>query len=113
MNDIAMYIFIAVVAVIFITPLVLKFYKKSKNQKIEALKEWLKYAVTYAEKMLGSGTGQLKLREVYDMALKQFPWLPKLISFELFSKYVDDALVWMRDQLEKNENIKGFVEKVI
>lgn len=36
-----------------------------KNQK-EKIVEWLVYAVTEAEKQLGNGTGQLKLRLCYD-----------------------------------------------
>lgn len=109
MNDIVQIALIVIVAVIFIAPPVIIFARKSKEQKIDALKEWLKYAVTIAEKALGSGTGQLKLREVYNMALAQFPWLPKLITFEMFSAYVDEALEWMRDQLERNNNIKHYV----
>ena len=72
-------------------------------------KEWLKWAVCYAEEVLGSGTGQLKLRYVYDMFIEQFPMLSSVLPFYIFSKWVDLALEWMRDQLEKNENIKAFI----
>lgn len=51
---------------------VVKFAKLSREQQIENLQEWLKWAVTEAEKELGSGTGQLKLRRVYDLALAKF-----------------------------------------
>ena len=80
-----------------------------RNKQIEALKEWLKWAVTVAEKELGSGTGQLKLRKVYEMAISQFPWIMRCISFEAFSEYVDDALTWMKEQLESNMNIAKFI----
>lgn len=110
MNEAIEIILVLVLVVLFAGTPVVMFINKTKEQKIEALKEWLKYAVTCAEKALGSGTGQLKLREVYDMAIKQFPWIPKFITFEMFSQYVDEALVWMREQLEKNAQIKGFVE---
>lgn len=73
------------------------------------VKEWLKYAVTMAEKELGTGTGQLKLREVYDWFIDQFPVFSKLLPFPIFSKLVDDALDWMRDQMECNENINKYV----
>jgi len=69
-------------------------------------KEWLKWAVCYAEEQLGSGTGQLKLRMVYDMFVEKFPVLASILPFGIFSKWVDLALEWMRDQLEKNENIR-------
>lgn len=69
-------------------------------------KEWLKWAVCYAEEQLGSGTGQLKLRMVYDMFVEKFPALASILPFSIFSKWVDLALEWMREQLEKNENIR-------
>lgn len=71
--------------------------------------EWLKYAVTVAEEHLGSGTGQLKLREVYDMFLEKFPMFSTLVPFPVFSKLVDVALEWLEIQLEKNANVKAIV----
>lgn len=76
------------------------------------VKEWLKYAVTMAEKELGSGTGQLKLREVYDWFLEMFPVFGKIVPFSIFSKWVDLALEWMREQLESNKNISNYVNEV-
>ena len=73
------------------------------------IKEWLKFAVMLAEKELGSGTGQLKLREVYDWFLSMFPVFGKFVPFSIFSKWVDLALEWMREQLEKNQNISKFI----
>lgn len=74
------------------------------------VKEWLKYAVTLAEKELGSGTGQLKLRQVYDWFVDTFPVFSKILPFVIFSKMVDNALEWLRIELEKNNNIKIYVE---
>ena len=73
-------------------------------------KEWLKYAVCVAEEELGSGTGQLKLHMVYDMFVEKFPALASVLPFSIFSKWVDLALEWMREQLEKNEMIKLKIE---
>ena len=69
-------------------------------------KKWLRWAVCQAEEALGSGTGQLKLHMVYDMFIEKFPALASVLPFGIFSKWVDLALEWMRDQLEKNENIR-------
>ena len=69
-------------------------------------KEWLKWAVCYAEEQLGTGTGQLKLHMVYDMFVDKFPALASILPFNIFSKWVDLALEWMNEQLEKNENIR-------
>ena len=73
-------------------------------------KEWLKWAVCMAEEELGSGTGQLKLRKVYAMFVDAFPALASILPFNIFSKWVDLALEWMREQLEKNENIRLTIE---
>lgn len=82
---------------------VVQFVRSPSDKQIENLKEWLKLAVTEAEAALGSGTGQLKLRDVYDMAVEKFPWVAEFITFETFSTWVDEALEWMNNQLESNE----------
>lgn len=88
---------------------VVQFVRAPSDKQIENLKEWLKLAVTEAEAALGSGTGQLKLRDVYDMAVEKFPWVGEFITFETFSTWVDEALEWMNNQLESNENVKAYV----
>lgn len=85
------------------------FIKQPNESKCVMVKEWLKWAVVEAEKLYQGGTGQIKLRYVYDLFISKFPWMVKVVSFSLFSMWVDDALVWMREQLEKNDNIKGYV----
>lgn len=98
---------IVIIAIAIIT-VVVNFIKLPKADKIKNVKEWLKWAVVEAEKALGGGTGQIKLRMVYDMAIKQFPWLVQLISFDTFSAWVDEALIWMEEQLSKNKAIKDY-----
>ena len=87
-----------------------KFLGLPTDQQIENLKEWLKWAVTEAEKELGSGTGQLKLRRVYDLALAKFSWIARLVPFEEFSMWVDEALIWLGKQLESNKAITNMVK---
>ena len=48
--------------------------------------------------------------KVYDMFVEQFPMFATIVPFNIFSKWVDLALEWMREQLEKNSNIKAFIE---
>lgn len=98
-----------VVMVILASIYVYNFMKLSRDEKINNIKEWLKYAVTIAEKELGKGTGQLKLRYVYNMFVEKFPKLTNLITFELFSAMVDEALVWMNEQIDKNVYIQNVV----
>ncbi len=74
-------------------------------------KEWLLWAVIQAEKELGSRTGQLKLRRVYEMFLIRFPKLAAFISFETFSKWVDIALDKMESLISANAKIEDFVIK--
>jgi hypothetical protein len=73
-------------------------------------REWLKWAVVYTEKMLGEKTGQLKLRYCYDMFIQRFPVFSKIVSFENFSKMVDEALKFLENQLN-NEAIKMFIQQ--
>lgn len=87
-----------------------KFVKSPKEAQIATVKEWLKYAVALAETEFGSGTGQLKLRMVYDMFISKFPTIARFVAFETFSKYVDEALVWLNSQLENNVSIATLVK---
>ena len=86
-----------------------RYFKLPTDEQLNKVREWLLWAVTEAEKELGGGTGQLKLRQVYDLFVVRFPWLVKVISFELFSELVDDALEEMREMLKKNPAAKNFV----
>ena len=86
------------------------FFKKPTSEQLTQVKEWLLYAVTAAQKEFGSGTGQIKLRYVYDKFLTKFPYLTKIISFELFSSLVDDALVKFKEILETNNKVQKYVD---
>lgn len=89
---------------------VYRFVGLPTKEQIVKIKEWLKYAVTMAEKELGGKTGQLKLRMVYDMFVSKFPSVAKLITFDTFATWVDDALEWMNKQLEANKAIETVVK---
>ena len=105
------YLIVAAIAVVIaIVVAVKKFLGLPTEQQLDNLKEWLKWAVTQAEKELGSGTGQLKLRMVYDMAVEKFPWPLKVVPFEEFSMWVDEALIWLNKQLESNKAITTMVK---
>lgn len=85
------------------------FVKRPHTEQLKSVKEWMLFAVTKAEKELGSGTGKLKLRYVYDMFIAKFPWLGKVISFEMVSMMIDDALDEMKAMLESNKAVKEYV----
>ncbi len=104
-------IIVAVIAVVAVAVVaVARFVGLPTAEQLAKVREWLLWAVTEAEKDLGGGTGKLKLRQVYDLFVTRFPWLAKLVSFELFSAMVDDALEEMREMLDTNEAAKAFVE---
>ena len=87
-----------------------KFLGLHTEQQIANFQEWLKWAVAEAEKQIGSGTGQLKLRLVYNMAVDKFPWITKLVTFEEFSMWVDEALLWLNKQLESNQAVINMIK---
>lgn len=85
-------------------------YVSPSSEQLEKVREWLLYACALAEKELGSGTGQLKLRYVYDLFLEKFPWLAKLLTFEAFSSMVDNALEEMKHLITTNVRVNEFIE---
>lgn len=104
------YIILAALAVGALLGLaVYKFLTSPTTEQLCKVREWLLWAVTEAEKELGGGTGKLKLRQVYDLFIVRFPWLAKVVPFNLFSDLVDDALIEMRELLAKNEAVQDYV----
>ena len=87
----------------------IKFDKKTRDEQIHQVKEWLLYAVMEAEKELGSGTGALKLRFVYDMFITKFPLLVALIPFSTFSSFVDEALDKFKKLLATTPELQAYV----
>jgi hypothetical protein len=85
------------------------FVKMPTNAQLASVREWLLFAVAQAEKELGSGTGQLKLRYVYDMFILRFTNISKVISFEAFSQLVDEALYTFRNMLKDNKAVIDYV----
>lgn len=98
---------LAVIAAVVIY--IVRFFKKPTEKQLESIKEWLLWATTEAEKRFGSGTGKLKLRYVYNLFAETFPWLAKIISFETFSKLVDNALGDMNNLLASNNAVQLYV----
>ena len=100
-SDIIALIIGGIIAVIVVAYLVI-------NQKKKVI-EWLKWAVSEAEKMLGGGTGQLKLRLVYDWFVQKFPIVAAFLPFRVFSAWVDTALETFRKWLDENRNVASYI----
>jgi hypothetical protein len=60
--------------------------------------------------MLGSGTGQLKLRLVYDWFVQKFPFVAAFLPFKIFSSWVDVALETFKKWLEENKSVANYIE---
>ena len=86
------------------------FITMPSTTQITKVKEWLLYAVAIAEKELGSGTGQIKLRYVYDMFIVKFPHLAEKISFESFKLLVDKALEKFEHLLNSNDKLQTYIK---
>lgn len=86
------------------------FLSLPKGEQFKQIKGWLLGAVTLAESQYGGGTGKIKLSVVYDKFVEKFPWIAKILTFEKFGEYVDDALVEMRRLLESNTAVAAIVE---
>lgn len=104
------YLIVAAIAVVSVGGYcIYVFVKKPTNVQIQTVKEWLLWAVTEAEKELGSGTGQLKLRYVYNMFIERFDYLANVITFDMVSGLVDEALDEMRKMLSSNTAVQNYV----
>lgn len=107
------YLFLAAMAAAGVIGLAIgKFLRLPSAEQREKVKEWLLWAVVQAEAELGSGTGQLKLRQVYDVFVQRFPAVAKAISFDTFSAWVDEALDEMREMLKQNQAVQELVKGV-
>lgn len=100
-------IFIVVAIILFLALVALSIIMAA-NQKKKVI-EWLKYAVSMAEKELGEKTGPLKLRRVYDWFIEKFPSLSSLITFEHFSKWVDIAIDTLDDWISSKNQIAEYI----
>ena len=87
-----------------------KFFKMQKDEQKRKIKEVLLAWVVDAEKTLGGGTGQIKLRYVYDLFISRFPDIAKVVKFETFSLWVDEALERMEEMLKENEALRNHVK---
>ena len=105
------YVIVGIIAVLIVAGFaVYKFAGLPTKSQVAKIKEWLLFAVTKAEQELGEKAGQLKLRTVYDLFVSKFPTTAKLVSFETFSVWVDEALVEMKKMLENNKQIETIVK---
>ena len=106
------YIILALAALLGVAAwYVYRYFNLPSEAQLAKVREWLLWAVTEAEKELGGGTGKLKLRQVYDLFVTRFPWLARIVPFDLFSDMVDDALDEMREMLKNNQAVKIHVNR--
>ena len=80
------------------------------ERRKEMILTWLLQAVVQAEKEFGSKTGALKFSKVYDLYLKQFPIISKLIPKETFIELVGIALKEMNQMLLSNAKVIKYVK---
>lgn len=88
---------------------IITFLRMGQQQQMKMISEWLLLAVVQAEKELGGGTGEIKLRYVYDKFIQKFDKMAMTISFEQFSSMVDVALDKMREMLSSNTQLVNYV----
>lgn len=100
---------IAIIAMAIVT--VIDFINKSPKERIETIKQWAVYACAMAEAHLGSGTGQMKMRETYDMFLQRFPSLATVITYEKYKEIAEKALLEFKQMLSTNPNIQEMIIK--
>lgn len=104
------YFIVIIVAILVISGVfIFNFLQKPSEQKLQNIKEWAIYACALAQAHLGSGTGQLKMRETYDMFISRFPDLVKIIPFEMYKNIAESALLEFKKMLENNPKVKELI----
>lgn len=88
-----------------------RFLEQPGEKQKEKIKEWLIWACIEAERALQSGTGQLKLREVWNLfcAVPAFGWVARIIDFDTFSGWVTEALSTVKRMLVENPRLASYV----
>ena len=81
------------------------------NRHMLHISKWLIWACIEAERALQSGTGQLKLREVWNLfcAVPAFGWVARIIAFDTFSGWVKEALATVKRMLVENPRLAIYV----
>ena len=104
------YFIVIVIAILVISGVfIFNFLQKPSEQKLQNIKEWAIYACALAQAHLGSGTGQLKMRETYDMFISRFPDLVKIVPFEMYKNIAESALLEFKKMLENNPKVKELI----
>lgn len=90
---------------------VFRFLGMPTEKQKKKVREWLVWACIEAERALQSGTGQLKLREVWNLfcAVPAFTWVARIISFEVFSVWVSESLTEVKQMLISNKALAEYV----
>lgn len=104
---------VAVAILVAVGFAIYKFAGLPTKEQIIKVKKLLLYWVILAESELGGGVGQIKLRYVFDLFSAKFPVIAKLITFEKFSGWVDDALEELEELLKTNESVNELVNGVV
>jgi hypothetical protein len=81
-----------------------KFYKLGKQQQLDKVKQWLLLAVIEAEQLLGSKTGEIKLKLVYSRFTEKFKVMSRIITYEQFKVLIDDALKEMKELIGESQD---------
>ena len=105
-------IIVSIVVTVAVAALAIyQFFLLPTDKQKEKVKEWLVWACIEAEKALQSGTGQAKLRRVYNafIAVRAFSWLAKIISFDTFSAYVSEALAEAKKMIINSRSLAEYV----
>ena len=100
------YLIVAAIAIIAVASIKIYIWIKTPGKdQLNKIQEWLVWAVAQAEKELGSGTGQMKIKYVYDLFISKFPAIAIFIKYDTFVQMVDKALEEFKELLSSNEKI--------
>lgn len=106
MNEYLIIGIIAIVTIVVISIL----YSLGKIKK-ENILDWLLWAVSEAERLLGGGTGELKRVMAYNLFIGKYPIISNFISKDTFSAWIDIALIELEKLLE-NQKVSNYINNI-
>ena len=87
-----------------------KFAKLPTQEQQKKVKALLLAIVVEAEKQFGSKTGKVKLSWAYSKFLETMPGMASVVTFEMFSQWVDEVLYEMRNMLSANTSLQDYID---
>ncbi len=103
---------IAIGVILAIGYKVYEFIKLPKDKQSEQIEEWLFWALFESELAFGGGgTGELKMRYVYDLFILAFPKIAESMPFAEFKSIAEDILPEAKAYWQDTDKLRNMLKE--